>query len=64
MNLVVVGVGSAALAAGAVLLREIRQKHIQTWLWSYLKRDWAHRKAPPGQTKHLLFCFVDLYSKS
>jgi hypothetical protein len=59
MNLVVVGVGAAALAAGAVLLREIRQKHIQTWLWSYLRRDWAHGKAPAGQTRHLMFCFVD-----
>lgn len=59
MNLVVVGVGAAALAAITVLLREIRQKNLQTWLWSYLTRDWAHAKAPAGKTKHLMFCFVD-----
>jgi hypothetical protein len=50
--------GGLALAAGILLAREIRAKHIDTWLGSFLRGGWRE-PAPAGVTRHLLFCFVD-----
>jgi hypothetical protein len=41
-----------------VLIREISSKHVLVWFGNYLKQDWR-APAPVGQTRHLLFCFVD-----
>ena len=50
--------GALALAAGILLVREIRAKHINGWLASFLRGGWRE-PAPAGVTRHLLFCFVD-----
>lgn len=48
------------IAAALVLIREIRNRHIQIWLSSWLKQDWK-APAPEGTLRHLMFCFVDHY---
>jgi hypothetical protein len=45
-----------ALAALAVVVREVRARNMQIWLGSYLRRK--PRPEPAGPT-HVLFCFVD-----
>ncbi len=50
--------GGLALAAALLLTREIRAKHIDIWLGSFLRGGWRE-PAPAGVTRHLLFCFVD-----
>lgn len=45
-------------ATAAVAMRYIRQRHMQLWLGSYLRR--RRRPAVAGPT-HVLFCFVDHY---
>jgi hypothetical protein len=42
----------------AVLWWEVRRRHMHLWLGSYARQDWR-AEGPPGQTRHLLFCFVD-----
>jgi hypothetical protein len=44
----------------AVLWFEIRRRHMHLWLRSYARQDWR-ASVPAGQTRHLLFCFVDHY---
>ncbi len=48
----------ALLGAAALVLAEIRKKHIAVWLPGFLRQDWRG-KVPPGVTQHLVFCFVD-----
>jgi hypothetical protein len=48
------------IAAALVLTREIRSRHIQIWLSSWLKQDWK-APVPEGTLRHLMFCFVDHY---
>jgi hypothetical protein len=45
-----------ALAALALVVREVRARNMQIWLGSYLRRK--PRPEPAGPT-HVLFCFVD-----
>lgn len=59
MNVVAAGAGLLLLAAIGLVYREVKQKHILAWLGPYLRRDWAKGAVPKGQTRHLLFCFVD-----
>jgi hypothetical protein len=47
-----------AVLASAIHL--IRKRNVAGWLASYLRQDWR-APAPPGVTRHLLFCFVDHY---
>ncbi len=56
--LVLLLLGGLLLAAGLVLAREIRAKHIDIWLPSFLRGGWRE-PVPAGTTRHLLFCFVD-----
>ena len=44
----------------AFVVHLIRQRNITGWLLSYLRQDWR-APAPPGTTRHLVFCFVDHY---
>jgi hypothetical protein len=48
----------ALLAGAVVLLREVRGKHMDTWLPTLLRGAWRE-PVPAGVTRHLLFCFVD-----
>lgn len=45
----------------ALVIWEVKRKHLMTWLPSYLKQDWKPEPVPEGTTRHLLFCFVDHY---
>lgn len=45
-------------AVGAVIARELGQRHVGIWLDSYLRGAWRE-PVPAGVTRHLLFCFVD-----
>ena len=58
MTAVLLIVALVATAVFVLLHREIRQKHVMTWLPAYFKKDWAAPVAP-GTTRHLMFCFVD-----
>lgn len=44
----------------AAITAVIRQRNIQTWLWSFIRQDWR-APAPEGVTRHVMFCFVDHY---
>ncbi|MDE2119327.1 MAG: hypothetical protein KGJ64_01405 [Betaproteobacteria bacterium] len=46
------------MAGAAVLLREVRGKHMELWLPAFVRGAWRE-PAPAGVTRHLLFCFVD-----
>jgi hypothetical protein len=46
------------LAGVALVLIEVRRRHISIWLGSDLRQDWR-APAAEGVTKHLLFAFVD-----
>lgn len=59
MTWVLIGLGIGLLAVVALIVREIRQKHLLNWLGSYLRRNWPRAEVPAGTTRHLLFCFVD-----
>jgi hypothetical protein len=48
----------ALAAIAAVVARYIRERHMQLWLGSYLRRRRRPRVAGPT---HVLFCFVDHY---
>jgi hypothetical protein len=46
------------LVAVALVLIEIRSKHVANWLASYIKGRWV-RDEPQSGPRHLVFCFVD-----
>ena len=49
-----------ALAAAALIAREVRSRNIAVWLGGYLRQDWRARAGTAGP-RHLMFCFVDHY---
>ena len=46
------------LLMAGLLVREVRARNMQIWLWNYLRR---RRLPEPSSPVHVMFCFVDHY---
>lgn len=44
----------------ALVVNELRKRHVGIWIGSFVRQKWRSRPAP-GVTRHLMFCFVDHY---
>jgi hypothetical protein len=53
--------GAFGLTGAGVVAWEIRRRHMQRWLASYLRDHRRHRPPAPGDDVHVLLCFADHY---
>ncbi len=48
------------IVAALFAIRLVRKRNIIGWVLAWMRQDWR-APVPKGQTRHLLFCFVDHY---
>ena len=50
-----------ALALVMIVARSFRARHLDRWLFSYLRQAVSHRRRAPGSPVHLILCIADHY---